>query len=52
MPYVYVQFALGPLEISAMYCDQTRKLQTYLIWEFRSRFSPTLLLLQNHLPGS
>jgi Predicted esterase of the alpha-beta hydrolase superfamily len=22
-------FALGPLEISAMYCDQTRKLQTY-----------------------
>lgn len=23
-------FALGPLEISAMYCDQTRKLQSYI----------------------
>jgi NTE family protein len=23
-------FALGPLEISAMYCDQTRKLKTYI----------------------
>jgi NTE family protein len=23
-------FALGPLEISAMYCDQTRKFQSYI----------------------
>ena len=23
-------FALGPLDLSLMYCDQTRKLQTYI----------------------
>jgi NTE family protein len=29
LTYSY-NFALGPLEISSMYCDQTRKLQWYI----------------------
>ena len=28
-------FALGPLDLSLMYCDQTRKFKLILIWEFR-----------------